>query len=197
MKKEDFEIFRQKYRSNCKTKSEKEAVLEIYAFLLEYENSDSDYWTVGYGNNDLVQVLEHKLQDDDWNDLESDLSNWTNQQLEIFALCITSGQGIYDSPGSSGGYYDRVNKKSYPYQYSAGKSTVNKRINLLSKLISISSQDERQYNEIWRHIYDNLDTLMESSELSPDSIDIELYNIDNQEDELMLKIKYALQKAIS
>jgi hypothetical protein len=195
MKKEDFELFKQKYASNCKTKSANEAVLEVYAFLLENENTDSDYWTIGNGNHALVTILEYKMQDDDWSELESDLSNWTIQQLDIFAWCITSGEGIYDIPGSSGGYYDRVNKKSYPYQYSPGKSTVNKRINLLSKLISISNQQERQYNEISRHIYDNLDILMESTELSLDAIDIEMYNTDSEKDELMLKIKNALEKA--
>lgn len=80
----DFDLFKQRYKENCKTESSNPAILELYSFLLKNEVVDSDVWTVGGGNDTVVRLLEHYFSDEDWKELEIDLENWTTNQLEIF-----------------------------------------------------------------------------------------------------------------
>ena len=201
MKSKDFDIFKNKYIANSKTKSTHEAVLEVYAFILENENSDSDYWTVGGGNNRLVMILEYQTQEADWIELDSDLDNWTTGQLEIFTLCITSGRGIFDKPGSSAVHYDESGIE-YSYKYADGESTINRRISLLYKLIQISEESERRFNEIITHIYENSEIFREATDLPFQIINsiatsMDFYKSDRIEDEFIANLKYALQKALS
>ena len=96
MLKKDFDLFKQKYKKTCKTESSSFAVLKLYSFILQNENSDSDYWTEGSGNNDVVKILENDFSENNWVELEKDLDNWTTFQLEIFTECILEGTGYED-----------------------------------------------------------------------------------------------------
>ncbi len=85
MQLKDFELFKQKYSENCKTKSENSSVLNLYAFILQHENSDSDFWNVSAGNGfGNIDYMLKNFNESDWIELTKDLTNWTNNQKEIF-----------------------------------------------------------------------------------------------------------------
>ena len=95
MFKKDFDLFKQKYINNCKTQSLNESVLKLYAYILENENCDSDFWDIG-GNDKLVRILEHNFSENAWIELQIDIHYWTSYQLEILAESIQNGAGKYD-----------------------------------------------------------------------------------------------------
>ena len=80
-----------KYGKRCKTKSKNSAVLEVYDFILQNENVDTDYWWTDHGPQDLNRILEDYFTAFDWNELEKDLRFWTTGQLEIFLYAIMNG----------------------------------------------------------------------------------------------------------
>ena len=96
MFKKDFDLFKQKYIKNCKTKSLNESILKLYAYILENENFDSDFWVIGGGNDDVVKILEHNFSKNAWLELQVDIQYWTLDQIEILAECVQTGTGNYD-----------------------------------------------------------------------------------------------------
>lgn len=86
----DFEIFKQKYKDRCYTKSTNYLVLKLYSFILEHEKWDSDYWKGGGGIEEMDRML-FEFDEDDWNSLNDDLPNWSINQLDLFCnglLCV-------------------------------------------------------------------------------------------------------------
>lgn len=139
MLKKDFDLFKQKYIENCKTESENSAILELYSFILKNEIIDSDVWTVGGGNDDIVRILEYHFSEKDWKELETELENWTTNQLEIFTESILDGSGQNEN--------DEFN------------STVMKRFHLLKKLLIIGEERDRYRNDIFLALIDNIEFL--------------------------------------
>ncbi len=97
MFKKDFDLFKQKYIENCKTESLNESVLKLYAYILEGENFDSDFWSIGGGNDDVVKILEHNFSENAWLELIVDIQYWSLNQIEILAECLQTGTGNYDN----------------------------------------------------------------------------------------------------
>lgn len=135
----DFDLFKQKYKENCKTESLNPAILELYSYILRNEVIDSDVWTVGGGNDTVVRILEHYFSDEDWKELELELENWTTNQLEIFTECIV--EGSIESDG------DDLN------------STIMNRFYLLKKLLIIGEKRDRFRNDIFLKLIDNIEFL--------------------------------------
>lgn len=108
-------------------KSTNSAIQELHSFIIKNENNDSDAWNIGGYDDDLIKILEDYFTDFDWQELKLDLENWNTNQLEIFAHCIVNGNGNQDDPDDY-------------------KLSIDKRINLLPKLLSISIS--RENNEI-------------------------------------------------
>lgn len=135
----DFDLFKQKYKENCKTESSNPAILELYSYILKNEVIDSDVWTVGGGNDTVVRILERYFSDEDWKELELELENWTTNQLEIFTECIVEGSTESDS--------DDLN------------STIMNRFYLLKKLLVIGEQRDRLRNDIFLKLIDNIEFL--------------------------------------
>ena len=79
----DFELFRQKYQDNCFTKSANNLVLKLYSSILKNETVDSDVWIVGGGFEDIHRIL-FDFEENDFNNLNNDIINWTPDQIEIF-----------------------------------------------------------------------------------------------------------------
>lgn len=84
-----------KYGERCKTESANSAILEVYEFIFQHEESDTDFWYVGGGDLALAKILEVYFTDFDWGELEKDLKYWTTYQLEIFLYAIMNGYSYY------------------------------------------------------------------------------------------------------
>ncbi|MDQ7961130.1 hypothetical protein [Flavobacterium lindanitolerans] len=139
MQAKDFDLFKQKYKENCKTETSNPAILELYAYILKNEIVDSDVWQDGGGNDTVVRILEHYFSDEDWKELEIELENWTTNQLEIFTECIVEGSAESDN--------DDFN------------STIMNRFHLLKKLLIIGEQRDRLRNDILLKLIDNIEFL--------------------------------------
>jgi hypothetical protein len=127
------------YKHDFSSRSENIKTLKVYHFILKNEHSDSDFWSQGSGDDDLVyKHLEDALNQVDWLALESDLKNWTMNQLEIFTVCIIRGIGNFDSGNYS-------------------NSTISNRFDLLPSLLIISKQKGRDSNDIFIPLWDNLE----------------------------------------
>lgn len=144
----DFDLFKQRYKENCKTKSSNPAILELYSFILKNELVDSDVWKVGSGNDTVVRILEHYFSNEDWKELEVELENWTTNQLEIFTECIVEGSTESD--------FDDLN------------STIMKRFYLLKKLLIIGKKRDRFRNDIFLKLIDNIEFLDKCKSITPE-----------------------------
>ncbi|WP_237275018.1 hypothetical protein [Tenacibaculum ovolyticum] len=80
-----------KYGERCTTKTANLAVLEVYGFILQNENADTDYWRTDSGPQNLNIIFEIYFTEFDWNELEINLKCWTTNQLEIFLYSIMNG----------------------------------------------------------------------------------------------------------
>ena len=186
MLKKDFDLFKQKYKKTCKTESSSFAVLKLYSFILQNENSDSDYWTEGSGNNDVVKILENDFSENNWVELEKDLDNWTTFQLEIFTECILEGTGYEDDDEEF--------------------STIENRFILLLKLLEIAKKRGINKNQISAGLIKNIEFLDKCNEITIENIteiakclnyfDQNTKEI-NLENTTMLTIKKILEKASS
>jgi hypothetical protein len=186
MLKKDFDLFKQKYIKNCKTESSSSAVLKLYSYILQNENSDSDYWTEGSGNNDVVKILENYFSENNWKELENDLDNWTTFQLEIFTECILEGTGYEDDD------------KEF--------STIENRFILLLKLLKIAKERGINKNQISVGLSKNIEFLDKCHKITIENITeiakcLNYFNRNtletNNEDITMLTIKRIFEKASS
>lgn len=64
---------------------------EILQYIQEYKDRDSDYWTLGNGNNELLFILI-KYTKNSWLDLQNDLANWDLDEKEILANALADEQ---------------------------------------------------------------------------------------------------------
>lgn len=128
------EELRNKYKDNCKTRSNNCSILLLYTYILEKENVDSDWWNEDYGCNDVVYILERNFGDLDWESLEVDLDNWTEDQMELFILSIINGDSGY-------GLFEDMKIVDLLKRY-----TLEKRIKLLAKI------SKRDTYIIWNNI---------------------------------------------
>lgn len=116
-----------KYGETCKSKCENQDVLFLYSYILEKERVDSDWWSEGHGCDDVIGILERTFNDSNWNLLEDDIENWTDDQIELFTLSIlvgNSGNGINED--------EKLRDEQIEY-------TLNKRANILLKISNIHS----------------------------------------------------------
>ncbi|WP_294229750.1 MULTISPECIES: hypothetical protein [Chryseobacterium] len=74
---------------NNKTKSKDSELLEIYAYLLEHENFDSDWWNDHHGTNDLMYIIRN-CSTNIFEKIKTDIFNWTAYQIELFAQTLNS-----------------------------------------------------------------------------------------------------------
>lgn len=155
---------------NCYTKSDNQIILFIYSYILQYENVDSDWWKEDHGCNDIVSILERTFHDKEWDLLELDIENWTEDQIELFILSILSGS-------SGNGIYEDMNVRNIQMEY-----TLIKRADFLLKMKELYSSimlwdniyffdkipdlSFEYIHEIAKHInfYENLNTAWEDSD---------------------------------
>lgn len=74
-----------------KTESKNPAVLEVYDFIVEHEDVDSDYWNEDHGPKELNSIFEDSFTEPDWEELAMDLKHWTTRQLEILLYAVMNG----------------------------------------------------------------------------------------------------------
>lgn len=79
------------HKENWKSKSSNPSVLVLYNLMLSLEKSDSDYFSLGYASNDVVDIFERHFEKEEWIELSLDLENWTKNQLELFTQAILGG----------------------------------------------------------------------------------------------------------
>ncbi|KMQ69030.1 hypothetical protein ACM39_07085 [Chryseobacterium sp. FH2] len=86
----DIKKWRKNYRANSKTKSNNLKVFSIYDYLLKNEYRDSDFWSLG-GGNDEIQCILNNFNDSDWKDLKEDLLNWSNDHQTAIVNAVPFG----------------------------------------------------------------------------------------------------------
>jgi hypothetical protein len=186
MLKKDFELFKQKYIQNCKTESSNSAILELYSFILKNEVVDSDVWTVGGGNDDVIRILEYYFTEKDWKELETEIESWTINQLEIFTESILEGSGQYEN--------DEFN------------STVENRFRLLKKLLEIDTKRYLNQSEIRTSMFNNIEFLNKCKSITKSQAEeiVNYFNYSeltkteiNKDDLLLITLKKMLEKASS
>jgi hypothetical protein len=186
MLKKDFDLFKQKYIQNCKTESSNSAILELYSFILKNEVVDSDVWSVGGGNDDVIRILEYCFSEKDWKELESEIESWTTNQLEIFTESILEGSGQNEN--------DELN------------STVENRFRLLKKLLIIAKERDILRNDILLSLLNNIEFLNKCKLIKLEEA-IEIANYFNyferikteidKDDLVMITLKTMMEKASS
>lgn len=123
------------------TQSQNLPVLKLYAFMLQNQNNDSDFWSVS-GDDNIVYILEQEFKnEDDWKALEQDLQHWSDFQLDLFTEGIMRGS---DWP-----------------------ATVVNRIRLLPVLLDLAEKREGQ-TEIRVTVYDHIEMLQTAPALPLD-----------------------------
>lgn len=78
---------------NNKTKSDDPELLEIYSYILDHENFDSDWWNEDHGTNDLMYIIRN-CNAQIFEKIKTDISNWTAHQIELFAQTLNSNDLI-------------------------------------------------------------------------------------------------------
>lgn len=133
------------------SKTNNPKVLELYGFIKRNENSDSDYWSCGGGDEELIFHLDYYFTDTDWKDLEADLINWPIGRLELFAYCIMNG--ISYSPDE----LVRIIKEYGTENTMISWKGINRRFELILPLLEIDNDSQRRTNDITIEIYQNFD----------------------------------------
>lgn len=153
-----------------KTQSQNLSVLKLYAFILQNENNDSDFWSIT-GNDQIVYILDQEFKnEDDWKALAADLVHWDNTQLDLFADGVMDGD---DRP-----------------------ETVVNRICLLPVLLRIAKEREG-YTQIRNTIYNHIALLDAAPALPLDVLkEMEKYFMGKDEpDHALRSIRAAMEKA--
>ncbi|MFK7757232.1 MAG: hypothetical protein AB8B53_09910 [Flavobacteriales bacterium] len=86
--------FSKGYIVESRTKSKNLKVLDLYYFLLQNSNVDSDFWNLG-GLGDLeIQTKLIIFSEYDWKFLSDDIVNWTHDERQILFESITESETI-------------------------------------------------------------------------------------------------------
>ncbi|WP_265131206.1 hypothetical protein [Chryseobacterium oranimense] len=92
MTKEEFERFlslNETYAQNNRTQSSDKGVLQIYAYILEHEKWDSDWWSECHGTDDVIRLIQISSENI-FEKIKEDIPNWSGFQIELFALSLIS-----------------------------------------------------------------------------------------------------------
>ena len=92
MTKEAFEKFlnqKEIYLKSSRTKRSDNQVLNIYAYILQHENKDSDWWIEDHGTNDIIRIIQ-RSDEDIFDRIKEDIFNWSGEQIELFAQTLLS-----------------------------------------------------------------------------------------------------------
>lgn len=82
-----FLLMKDIYLKNSSTKSNDDGVLDIYSYILKYENTDSDWWNEGHGSSDIISIIKF-YGNGIWDKLKRDILNWSGFQIELFAQSL-------------------------------------------------------------------------------------------------------------
>ena len=171
MDKQNFDAFAKKYvtrrsrteekaQDNVRTKSTNPGVLELYAFLLDNDYVDSDFWTVGRGNDECIYLLACMFELSDWEDLKSDVVFWTNWQLETLIFALLDGDGgfglmVVGNEAFRG--YRSFSGEIFRYDKALEVSIIRQRISMILRLLAIGTARGNRYNDIglvfWENTY--------------------------------------------
>lgn len=61
---------------------------ELLNYIQTYEKYDSDYWTSGNGNNEILFIVK-KYTLNSWQNLRIEIENWNCDELEILAGALS------------------------------------------------------------------------------------------------------------
>ncbi|SKC12243.1 hypothetical protein [Chryseobacterium balustinum] len=89
------EAWRKNFRVNSKMKSLNKKLLALYDIILKNERTDSDYWYF-IGADEFINYFSY-LDTDDFQELISDIPNWTEDQKWILRECLSYGGLRYDN----------------------------------------------------------------------------------------------------
>lgn len=78
------------YKIHSKTKSKNFKILSIHNLILKEEYTDSDYWSLGGGSEQIQNILNN-FTENDWEELKTDILHWTEDQRNIVLESIGYG----------------------------------------------------------------------------------------------------------
>ncbi len=98
-------LFNLKERKNeleqiSSSKSKNAKVIFVYFYILNYQDEDSDFWYMGNGIDEVASIFE-QFDSEAWFELESDIENWTLEQIEILIDCLVNGGMRYENIGKT------------------------------------------------------------------------------------------------
>lgn len=67
---------------------------EIYNYIKKYKNYDSDFWSSGHGNLEILAMLLD-FTDGSWEALENEIENWSSNEKEILANALCDDESWY------------------------------------------------------------------------------------------------------
>jgi hypothetical protein len=67
---------------------------EIYNYIKKYKNYDSDFWSSGHGNLEILAMLL-EFTDSSWEALEKEIENWSSNEKEILANALCDDESWY------------------------------------------------------------------------------------------------------
>lgn len=123
-----------KEESKWKSKSVNPAVRDLYGYILDNQESDSDYW-----DHSSVEYKLDSFMELDRKELEVDLKYWSNEQLEIFTHCLMTSYTYNLPSGEYKGdacFFDEL-MKTLPYK-----------VDLILPLLKIGIDRGRLKNDI-------------------------------------------------
>ncbi|PXY40534.1 hypothetical protein DMB65_11510 [Flavobacterium cheongpyeongense] len=138
-----------KFGNRCLTKTENRVALELYNYILTYETIDSDYWILGYGCDDVINILERVFDSNGWNSLINDIENWSLDQVELLSRSIITGEGSR-RPDENDDVYNLIKN-----------DTLINRAYLIIKILDLNRKCETSL-----YVWENLDFLIKISMLS-------------------------------
>jgi hypothetical protein len=99
---------------------------EIYNYIQKYKDYDSDFWSSGHGNLEILSMLL-KFTDNSWELLKNEIAEWNSNEIEILADALCDDESWY--------YQESIEinlpQRSYLFAYIFSSIETNVAFNLL------------------------------------------------------------------
>jgi len=67
---------------------------ELYNYIQKYKEYDSDFWSSGHGNIEILSMLL-KFTDNSWELLKNEIAEWDSNEIEILADALCDDESWY------------------------------------------------------------------------------------------------------
>jgi DNA-binding ferritin-like protein (Dps family) len=85
---------------------------ELYNYIQKYKEYDSDFWSSGHGNVEILSMLL-KFTDNSWELLKNEIAEWNSNEIEILADALCDDESWYYRESIE----INLNQRSYLFAY--------------------------------------------------------------------------------